>query len=124
VIELPDVARKALEADGAVAFATASKDGTPNVIYASCTRLLDGGRFAIADNYFDKTGSNIAENRRVAVAAGSEEVGSIQIKGTCTRLTEGPEHEDMFNWVSEDMPRRAVVVIEIDEVYNGAKRLA
>ena len=121
--KLPDVVANALMAGKPVVFATASREGVPNAIWASCCKLLDDGRFVIADNYFDKTRANVMENQRVAVTALSDEVGSVQIKGRCARLTQGPEYEDMLKWVSEKHPRRAACVIAIDEVWNGSTKI-
>jgi len=119
--KLPDVVVKALSAGKPVVLATCSSDGVPNAIWVSCCKLLDDGRFVIADNYFDKTRANILENPKVAVTALADGVGSVQIKGTVARLTEGPEYEDMLTWVSENHPRKAACVISIDEVWNGSK---
>lgn len=119
--KLPDVAIKALSAGKPVVLATCSSEGVPNAIWASCCKLLEDGRFVIADNYFDKTRANILENTKVAVTVLSDDVGSVQIKGVCARLTEGPEYEDMLTWVSENHPREAACVISIEEVWNGSK---
>ena len=93
----------------------------PNAVWVSCYRLLDDERLVIADNYFDKTRANIMENPRVAVTALSDEIGSVQVKGTCERLTEGSEYEDMLTWVSGNHPRTAACVIRIEEIWNGSK---
>ncbi len=121
---LPGAVVEAFKAGGVVSVATASADGTPNVIYVGYSKLLDDGRLVIADNYFDKTRKNIEENPKVAVLIRSEEMGSFQVKGPCKRLTSGPEYDDMLTWVADTHPRAAAVVIDIEEVYNGAKRLA
>ncbi|MCD6405384.1 MAG: pyridoxamine 5'-phosphate oxidase family protein [Planctomycetes bacterium] len=121
---LPDVVEKAFKAGGTVSVATASAEGAPNVIYVGYSKLLDDGRLVIADNYFNKTRKNIEDNPKIAVVVGSADVGSVQVKGTCKRLTSGPEYDDMLTWVADKHPRAAAVVIDIEEAYNGAKKLA
>lgn len=123
-MRLPKQVAEDITSAGVVVLATASKEGMPNVVYVGYKKLLDDGRLVLADNYFAKTKANIESNPKISVAFRSETKGSFQVKGTCRRLAEGPEYEDMLTWVDERHPRAAAVVLDIEEVYNGAEKLA
>ena len=47
--------------------ATATKDGTPNVVVVAAVRLLDDESLLISDQFFLKTLANLKENPKVAV---------------------------------------------------------
>lgn len=55
--------------EGAVpaVIATAAADGTPNVTYLSRLCLVDPDRVALSNQFFSKTGRNLAENPRASV---------------------------------------------------------
>jgi predicted pyridoxine 5'-phosphate oxidase superfamily flavin-nucleotide-binding protein len=56
-------------------FATASKDGEPNVIpIGMCNLQEDGETIWIADNYFNKTRNNLDENPRGAIYVWGPEI--------------------------------------------------
>lgn len=42
--------------------ATAATDGTPNVTYLSCVRMVDSERVALSNQFFSKTSQNLAQN--------------------------------------------------------------
>jgi GAF domain/Pyridoxamine 5'-phosphate oxidase len=52
--------------EGAVpaVIATAAADGTPNVTYLSCIRVVDDTRVALSNQFFSKTARNLAANPR------------------------------------------------------------
>ena len=46
--------------------ATASKDGTPNVVPIAALKFLDDETLLISDQYFGKTLKNLLENPKIA----------------------------------------------------------
>ncbi len=47
------------EREGAVVLTTVDNNGIPNSIYATCVSLFENNKVLVADNYFDKTRSNL-----------------------------------------------------------------
>lgn len=103
-------------------FATASKNGEPNVIPIGICRLQeDGETIWIADNYFNKTRKNLDENPRGSIYVWGPEInGCYQIKGDIEIKTEGEDYEEMYKMVKsigERFPAKALAVMKITEVY-------
>ena len=109
--------------EGPIVFSTVDKAGVPNAIYATFARLLDDGRIVVADNYFDKTRTNIKNGSKGSVLFITKDRKSYQAKGSIDYLTEGPVYEDMRTWVDDKHPRVAAAVLSVEELYAGAKKL-
>ncbi len=104
-------------------FATASKDGEPNVIpIGMCKLQEDGETIWITDNYFLKTRKNLDENPRGAIYVWGPEIeGCYQIKGDVEIKTEGEDYEKMYKMVKgigDRFPAKALAVLKITEVYE------
>jgi Predicted flavin-nucleotide-binding protein structurally related to pyridoxine 5''-phosphate oxidase len=104
-------------------FATASKDGEPNVIpIGMCNLQEDGETIWIADNYFNKTRNNLDENPRGAIYVWGPEIkGCYQIKGDIEIKTEGEDYEKMYKMVKsrgDRFPAKALTVLKITDVYE------
>lgn len=104
-------------------FATASKNGEPNVIPIGMCRLQeDGETIWITDNYFSKTRKNLEENPRASLYIwGGEVKGCYQIKGNIEIKTEGEDYEKMYKMVKnigEKYPAKALAIFKITEVYT------
>jgi len=108
--------------EGPIVLSTADKQGVPNSIYATNAKLLDDGRLVVADNYFDKTRSNIKNGSKGAVLFITMEKKSYQAKGEIEYLTEGPIYEEMRQWADQKHPRIAAAVLRVDELYSGAEK--
>ena len=121
--KLPEAVKKAIDKQDVFPIATCSSEGVSNVVYVAYLKTTDDETVLIADNYFDKTRSNILSNPKMSFAVRDKDKGSFQIKGNVERLTDGPVFEEMQEWVRDDLPRVAAVVLHVEEVYNGAKRL-
>jgi len=109
--------------EGPIVLSTADKQGVPNAIYATNAKLLDDGRLVVADNYFDKTRSNIKNGSKGAVLFITMEKKSYQAKGEIEYLTEGPIYEEMRQWAYQKHARIAAAVLRVDELYSGAEKL-
>jgi len=102
-------------------FATASKDGLPNISNVGAKYLLDEETIIIVDNYMVKTILNIHENPEAAILVrrGRE---SYQIKGRCFYLTSGPIYEEAKKWmkaIGEKYPAKGALQIKIEAIYNS-----
>jgi len=122
---LPEEVKSAMAAaNDAFPFATCSKDQVPNLIYLTYLKVVDDETVLVADNYLDKTLRNIQENPRACFAVRDKEKGSYQVKGSIERKTSGPLYEEVQKWVEAKHPRKAAVILHVEEVYNGATKIA
>ena len=72
--------------------ATATKDGTPNVIPIAVVELVDDETLWITDNFMNKTLSNLRTNPKIALYVWGPEIkGCFQIKGVASIRTSGPD---------------------------------
>ena len=115
--------KKAISQQEVFPVATSSQNGIPNVVYIKYLKVVDDETVLIADNYLSKTRANILENGKVAFVALDGDKGSYQIKGTTERFEKGPMYDEVQNWVPDTLPRAAAVVMKVEEIYNGAKRI-
>ena len=119
--KIPDVVKKAISKQELFCVATSSSKGIPNVVYIKYLKVVDDETILIGDNYLHKTRDNIVNNGKIAFAVLDEEKGSFQIKGTARRLTEGTMFDEVQKWVTEKLPKAAAVVMNVEEIYNGAE---
>ena len=102
--------------------ATASKDGTPNVIPLAMVRLVDDETIWITDNFMNKSMTNLRTNPKVAIYIWGPEIkGCFQIKGVTTIKTSGPEFEEMkadINRKRPELPARSLIIMKITDVFE------
>jgi predicted pyridoxine 5'-phosphate oxidase superfamily flavin-nucleotide-binding protein len=103
-------------------FATASKDGTPNVIPLGIVWLMDDETIWIVDNFMNKSLSNLRLNPKVAFYVWGPEIkGCFQIKGVAAIKVSGREFDEMKEKVNQKnpaLPARSLVIIKITEVFE------
>jgi len=121
--QLPEEVKKAISKQEVFPVATCNQNRIPNVVYIKYLKVVDDRTVLIADNFLNKTRNNILSNGNIAFVVRDDEKGSFQIKGTAERLTEGDTFDEVQKWVSDKLPRAAAIVMNIEEVYNGAKRI-
>ena len=83
--------------------ATATKDGTPNVVVVAAVRLLDDESLLISDQYFLKTLANLEENPKVAVSWWGDKGGYID-PGHPHSTPAVPYFEDKLEWMKLKWP--------------------
>jgi uncharacterized protein len=124
--ELPENARTAWEnREGPVVLTTVDPDGKPNSIYVTCVKKISDSQIVVADNKMSKTQANIKTGSPATILYITKEKKSFQLKGSVTYLTEGDIYDDMKNgWLDKKYPGHAAVVIQVEDVYSGAEKLA
>jgi len=125
-----DVTMVKLNADMKEAFAkmkifpvaTASKDGTPNVIPLGMVELHNDETIWITDNFMNKTISNLRTNPKIAIYIWGPEIkGCFQIKGVTSIKNSGTEYEEMkaaVNRKRPELPARSLIIVKITEVFE------
>lgn len=104
-------------------FCTTSTDGVPNAVYVGSVSLHDEDKILIANNYFDKTLSNILSGSLATVLFITHEDKSYQCKGTVEYLTKGALYNEMKTWNPARHPGVGLVVISVSEIFNGSIKL-
>jgi len=108
---------------GPAVFATADREGLPNAVYVGAVWKYGSGRFLIADNYFSKTGKNIAQGSKGSLLFITGEGKSYQLKGSLSVHREGEIFNTMKQWNDPKYPGVAAVALDIEEAYSGAEKL-
>lgn len=124
---MPKLPQSVLEAwkkrNAPVVLTTVSQNSTPNSIYVSCVELYDESTVVVADNYFDKTKSNILSGSKGSLLFITKGNQAFQIKGSITYHTSGPIFNHMKSWNPKDHPGHAAAAVTVEEVYSGSEKL-
>jgi predicted pyridoxine 5'-phosphate oxidase superfamily flavin-nucleotide-binding protein len=103
-------------------FATATPDGTPNVVPVKYVWVAGPDTVWIADNYFDKTLVNLRANPQAALYVWSADPKRcVQIKGDIRIYTEGADFEMMrarARAEKPDIPARSLVTLQVREIFQ------
>jgi predicted pyridoxine 5'-phosphate oxidase superfamily flavin-nucleotide-binding protein len=102
--------------------ATATADGTPNVVPIGIVELVSDDTIWLTDNFMNKTISNLRTNPKVALYVWGPEIkGCFQIKGVASIKSSGKEYEEMkakINQKNPALPARSLVIVKITEVFE------
>jgi hypothetical protein len=109
--------------EGPAVFTTVDKNSVPNSVYVLGMKLLEDGRIAIIDNYFQKTRENIKNGSKGSFLFLAKPRKPYQAKGSIEYLTSGPVYEDLRASVDPKHPRVAAAVLRVKELYSGSERL-
>jgi len=114
---------EALEKQWPIPFATASSEGKPNVVFMGILKIKDEETLVFADNFFNKTATNLAENPFASVVCWTKDPRkSYQIKGRVAFAEDGPIFEEMAESVrarKPDLQMRRAVILKVEEVYEA-----
>ena len=114
--------KEAIERAELFPFATASKDGVPNVVPIKYLHVAGDDLLWITDNYMHKSLANLRENPQAAIYVWSSQPKlCYQIKGVVEIKTEGDAYEQMkalVHTIKADLPARSLVSMHISEIYQ------
>jgi hypothetical protein len=119
MVKLTDEIKESLTGTKIVFLATASKEGTPNVVPIGAFKLLDDETLLISDQFFNKTLKNLKENPKIAISYWGEK-GGFQIKGSITLHTNDEVFKQDVAWMKELRPNlvpKSAVVMKITEAF-------
>jgi hypothetical protein len=102
--------------------ATASKDGTPNVVPIGVVELVSDDTIWITDNFMNKSLANLKANPKLAIYVWGPDIkGCFQIKGHATIKTSGKEYDEMkakLNKKNPALPARSLLIVKITDVFE------
>ncbi|HUH78259.1 MAG TPA: pyridoxamine 5'-phosphate oxidase family protein [Methanoregula sp.] len=102
--------------------ATASKDGTPNVVPIGVVELVSDDTIWITDNFMNKSLGNLVANPKIALYVWGPEIkGCFQIKGVASVKTSGKDFDAMkakINAKNPAMPARSLIIVKVTEVFE------
>ena len=110
--------------EGPIVLGTVDGHGKPNVIYATCVKKFSEDKLVVADNFFDKTRANIKAGSPGSMLYITKDGKAFQVKGTIEYHQDGAIFDDMKTWLNPKMPGIAAAVLNVEEVYSGAEKLA
>lgn len=110
-----------MKATGIISFATASKDGTPNVVPVGMIFMGDDGNIWLVDNYLNKTLANLKENPKAAFYIWTRDyTESYQIKGSATIENSGDDYlkaVSIAHSKKETYPAKNLIKLKVEEIY-------
>lgn len=111
----------AVEKDNVVFFATATKDGVPNVVPIGFARPIDNKTIMIVDNFMNKTRKNLENNPKASLVPRDASKCPYQFKGTVEIHTSGKEFDDAVDWATSVMSKlapKAAIILKVEEIYS------
>ncbi|MGZ7210540.1 MAG: pyridoxamine 5'-phosphate oxidase family protein [Methanobacterium sp.] len=111
----------AVEKDNVIFFATATKDGVPNVVPIGFARPLDEKTIMIVDNYMNKTRKNLESNPKASLVPRDATKCPYQFKGTVEIHNSGKLFDDAVDWATSVMSKltpKAAVILNVEEIYT------
>ena len=104
-----------------VPFATASKDGVPNVVPIGMIFMKEQDTFWIVDNFFDKTIKNLKENPHASFYIWHPKAEqSYQVKGDVVVENSGKDYEEAVAFAHSkgpNFPAKNLVKFKVTDVY-------
>jgi len=123
--QIPDVVFQALQdLQTPAVFSTVGTDGNPNAAYVMLVKVDNREIVLLNDSVFHKTRENILSGSRGSVVFLTAAGKAYQLKGALHYHIGGPLYDHMRSVVDATHARIAAVELVVDEVYEGAERLA
>ncbi len=119
----PEARQAWLDREKRMVLTTTDADNVPNAIWILCAELVDEDKLVIANNSMHKTLENICNGCKASLLYIAPEREAYQIKGTIEHHPDGPVFDDMKRWLNPNYPGKSAVLLNIEEVYYGAKRV-
>jgi predicted pyridoxine 5'-phosphate oxidase superfamily flavin-nucleotide-binding protein len=111
----------AIEKDNLVFLATATADGTPNVVPIGFARPVDNKTILIVDNYMNKTHKNLENNPKASLVLRDASACPYQFKGTARIIEEGKYFDEAVDWAKSVMSQlapKAAILLKVEEIYS------
>jgi predicted pyridoxine 5'-phosphate oxidase superfamily flavin-nucleotide-binding protein len=112
---------EAIEKDNVVFFATATVDGTPNVVPIGFARPIDNKTIMIVDNYMNKTRKNLEKNPKASLVVRDASKAPYQFKGTVEIVESGKYFDEAVDWATSVMSQlapKAAILLKVEEIYS------
>ena len=100
--------------------ATASSDGTPNLVPIGFTRPIDDKRILIVDVFMKKTINNLEENPKISIIVQNVKEHPYQFKGTAKIFKSGKFFEEAVEWaqnVMSEVEPKSAILMTVEEIY-------
>ena len=117
---LTDEMKEAIEKN-LVFVATASSDGTPNVVPIGFTRPIDDKRILIVDVFMKKTLSNLEENPKMSIIVQNAKEHPYQFKGVAEIFKSGEFFKEAVEWaqnVMSEVEPKSAILMTVKEIYS------
>jgi predicted pyridoxine 5'-phosphate oxidase superfamily flavin-nucleotide-binding protein len=124
-MNIPHDAKVLMEQKNVIAFATASKDAVPNVVYMMQYWWYQPDILVIGDVFMNASRKNIQENGYASFCVWDEDLDqSYKYVGTATYETSGDAYEfanENLHKKKPDKNFKGVVVIKVTEIYDASR---
>ena len=111
----------AIEKDNVVFLATATAEGTPNVVPIGFARPIDNKTIMIVDNYMNKTRKNLEKNPKASLVVRDASKAPYQFKGTVEIVESGKYFDEAVDWATSVMSQlapKAAILLKVEEIYS------
>ena len=110
------------EREPIISFATADRQGNPNVVPVFWKKICENRKILLIDNFFKMTLQNILDNPLVCIGFwDTQSQESYKIKGTAAYCSEGPVYEEGKRFIQSKKPEaspKGVVEVTVTEIYT------
>jgi len=110
-----------IEKNNIVFLATATADGTPNVVPIGLARPLNNKSVLLVANFMKKTIQNLKTNPKASIIVGNVSECPYQFKGNVKIEESGKNFDDAVDWAKSVMAQLnpfAAVILDVEEVYS------